>query len=282
MWMKRQMVPDCPVHALTAGSLIGTDMLITMAFHEQFNNIGWHNMFHGRISKLWGRAVCEIIKIPYLSFAITLSAQTMLYLWKYARSLWIHRNQVVHGKTDQEIAAKIRETSHNQVRDLYTQFQTNPTFILSCHHYLFTSRSLEQRLKMDIDSITCWLRSVEDAKRALEYHNTQLRLQSNTFFAPFYAIGRARARPHSSSSDSDYSMSTHDTSSHEPSTTTNSTSSMDSYWQSREDDQLSTTTTSANSLDNSTDTSSLGTFISTDSNDPPSIISWSTSSDRSR
>jgi hypothetical protein len=83
------------------------------------------------------------------------------------------------------IAAKIRETSHNQVRDLYTQCQTNPTFILSRHHYLFISRSLEQCLRMDIDSITCWLRSVEDAKRALEYHNTQLRLQSNPFLPPF-------------------------------------------------------------------------------------------------
>ncbi len=118
MWLKWQEVPDCPVHALTAGSLIGTDMLITMAFHEQFNTIGWHNMFHGRISKLWGRAVCEITKNPYSSFATTWSAQTILYLWKYARSLWTHRNQVVHGKTDS--SKNKRDQSQPGQGSLYT------------------------------------------------------------------------------------------------------------------------------------------------------------------
>ncbi len=84
-------------------------------------------------------------------------------------------------KTDQEIAAKIKESIHNQVCSLYSTFQSNSTFILSCHHYLFTSRSLEQCLKLDIDSITCWTRSVDDAQQALFHHYTQLRLQSNQF-----------------------------------------------------------------------------------------------------
>ncbi len=56
MWLHRQIDPDCIVRALTAGSLKSTDMLLTMAFNEQFHTIGWHNLFHGRISILWGRS----------------------------------------------------------------------------------------------------------------------------------------------------------------------------------------------------------------------------------
>jgi hypothetical protein len=182
-------------------------MLLTMVFNEQFHTIGWHNLFYGRIGILWGPAVLQLTKSPYSSLSTTWSAQTILYLWKYTRSIWMHRNQVVHGKTDQEIADKIRESILDQVRTLYTTFRSNPDFILSHHHYLFTTQSLPQRLNLDIDSLQCWLHSVDSAQHDLEHHNTNLRLQANQFFAPFYAIGRARHRTNSSSSDSMYSPS---------------------------------------------------------------------------
>jgi hypothetical protein len=216
--------------------------------------------------------MCEITKSRHSSLSTTWTVQIIFYLWKYTRSLWTHRNQVVHGKTDQEIATKIRKFSLNQVRNFYTMFQTNSNFILSCHHYLFTSWSLEQRLHMDIDSLACWLCSVEDAKQTLVCHNTQLRLQSNPFFAPFYEIGRARAHLHSPSSESTYSnLLSHKTSSHIFSTTndTASSSSQSSLQHAREEDQVSTTATSVTSLNTLTDTSSLGTFISTGLSDPP-------------
>jgi hypothetical protein len=271
MWLQRQEDPACAVHALTAGSLIGTDMLVTMAFHKKFHTIGWHSMFNGRISKLWGHAMCEITKSRRSSLSKTWTAQIILYLWKYTRSLWTHRNQVVHGKTDQEIATKLRESSLNQVQNLCTMFQTNSNFILSRHHYLFTTRSLEQHLHMDIDSLTCWLRSGEDAKQALVSHNTQLLLQSNPFFAPFYEIGRTRAHSHSPSSDSTNSNLSHNTSSHVFSTTNDTTfsSSQSNLQHAREEDQVSTTATSVTSLNTLTDISSLGTFISTGLSDPP-------------
>jgi hypothetical protein len=78
--------PGMLVHALTAGSLKGTDMLLTMAFHEQFHIIGWQHMFQGRLSKLWGKAVSEICKIKLPSFSTTWLAQTILYLWNYTQS----------------------------------------------------------------------------------------------------------------------------------------------------------------------------------------------------
>ncbi len=82
-------------------------MLLTMAFHEQFHIIGWQHTFQGWLSKLRGKAVSEIRKIKLPSFSTTWSAQTILYLWNYTQSLWAHRNQVVHGKNDQEIVVRI-------------------------------------------------------------------------------------------------------------------------------------------------------------------------------
>jgi hypothetical protein len=188
MWLRRQIDPYCAVRALTAGTLKGTDMLLTMAFNKQFHTIGWRNLFQGRISILWGHAVLQITKSSYSSLSTTWSAQTILYLWKYTRSIWMHRNQVVHGKTDQDIANKIMESIHDQVRNSFTTFRTNSNFILSHHHYLFTSWSLTHHLNLDIDSLQCWLRSVKSAQQDLGYHNTNLRLQSNRFLLTFLLL----------------------------------------------------------------------------------------------
>lgn len=98
MWLWGQHDPEYVVRAQTAGSLKNTGMLLTMAFYEQFHTIGWYKLFHGRISKLWGQVVLQLTKSPYPSFSTTWAAQLILYLWKYTRSLWEHRNQVVHGR----------------------------------------------------------------------------------------------------------------------------------------------------------------------------------------
>jgi hypothetical protein len=196
MWFNQQGDAECVVHPHTARSLKGTDMLPTMAFNEQFHTIGWYNLFHGHISMLWGKTVSQINKSPFSSFPTTWAAKTILYLWQCTRFIWEHRNQVVHGTTNQEKAAKIKQSIDQQVRDLYSSFQNNPNFILTRHQYLFTSKSLEQRLKLDIDSITCWIRSVESAQQDLAHHNTTIRLQSSRFFAPFYAIGKGNEQLH--------------------------------------------------------------------------------------
>jgi hypothetical protein len=50
---------------------------------------------------------------------------------------------------------------------LHVEILSSPHSILPCHHYLFTSRSLAQRLRLDYDSLSCWIRSVEEAQQAL-------------------------------------------------------------------------------------------------------------------
>ncbi len=122
--------------------------------------------------------------------------QAILLFWKYTRSLWIHRNQIVHGKDVEEAAARILQELQDVVRQLYESFDTNPAIRLPRHHYLFTTRSLEQCLQMPYDNITCWLHSVEEAQQALALHESLQHRNSSRFFPQYHADN------HDSSDDS--------------------------------------------------------------------------------
>ncbi len=194
-WIQQRTTPDISIHAQTVGSLKRADVLLTMASREKISTIGWLQLFHGRLRKYWGKAIAAYLNVPTISNTPhPLVSWLIHYLWHYTRSLWIFRNQIVHGSTDQEAAAIIMSTLHNKVKNLYTSFQDNPHILLPRHQYLFLSRPLAQQLKLDIDSINCWIRSVEIAQQALLQHNIFLQEQSQHFFAPFLAAGQARAR----------------------------------------------------------------------------------------
>ncbi len=45
------------------------------------------------------------------------TAQVILSVWRFSRSLWSYRNTVVNGATDHEIATKICGTLDDHTRD---------------------------------------------------------------------------------------------------------------------------------------------------------------------
>jgi hypothetical protein len=157
------------------GSLRGPDILLTVAFTEQYQSIGWYNFLLDRISAKWGKAVALYNKSTDPSYHKAWTTQTILLVWKFSRSLWTYRNTVVHGASDQEVAA-------NSI------FRTTSHFLLPRHRYLFKCRTLEQRLRLDFDSLSCWIRSVEDAKQALIHHENQQHLYSSRFLLPFLKL----------------------------------------------------------------------------------------------
>jgi hypothetical protein len=210
MWVRQQTERKLSIHAPTVGSLRAQDVLVTAAFTEQSQSISWYQFLLGRLSSRWGIAVAAQTKSTDYSYPQKWTAQVILSVWKFSRSLWSYRNIIVHGATDQEIATKIRGTLDDQARSFYNTFHTSPQFILPCHHYLFTSRSLEQRLRLDFDSLSCWIRSVEDAQQALLHHNNQQRINASRFFAPFYTAGQLRQPNDQDTSDSDFSIPTID------------------------------------------------------------------------
>ncbi len=154
MWEKSQEHPQLQVHALTVGSLKSSHVLLTAAFTEQFHSIGWDQLLMGRQSKYWGVAVASFGTEPNnVSIQTRWTTQAIGFLWKYMRTAWTYRNTVVHGSTDQEMAVIIKKASTDKVKEYYNIYSTTPHFILPCHKYLFMSRSLDQCLNLDIDSI---------------------------------------------------------------------------------------------------------------------------------
>ncbi len=87
---------------LTAGSLHGS----LRAYTEQFHNLGWYHFCLGRISKKWYQAVTIYMKEENGKRFNQDSWASMLItcLWRFAKQMWAHKNQVVHGQTAEEQA----------------------------------------------------------------------------------------------------------------------------------------------------------------------------------
>jgi hypothetical protein len=116
------------------------------------------------------------------SFQISWMAPTIKFPWKYTRAFWAYQNMEVHGATGREIANKIKSITTDKVQSFYSTFRQTPHFVFPRLHCLFPSRTLARCLRLDIDSLNCWVRSVEDAVQTTLHHETQQRLNSTCFF----------------------------------------------------------------------------------------------------
>jgi hypothetical protein len=67
-------------------------------------------------------------------------------IWEYSQSIWDNRNKIVHGYTLEETKAKEVEAAQKAITMAYEEYDKDHFIIPSHLHYLFTSRSLTQRL----------------------------------------------------------------------------------------------------------------------------------------
>jgi hypothetical protein len=150
---------------LFRGSVRPDDIGLVQAFHEQ-SAIGWDQFLRGRISRKWGEVYLMVGK-PKTEVASSTrwTKQLVLALWDYAVSLWKFRNGEVHGHTIEENKEKERSQLQKRVDIEFRLYQVDPFIVSPQFGYLFTKKSQRERENMDRDSIDCWLRSVEEAKK---------------------------------------------------------------------------------------------------------------------
>lgn len=170
------------IRALTAGSLRGPDAVLTSAFHEQLRDIGWLQFCMGRVSLKWASAVTQYTEKPYEGIGEQWAAALIAALWRYSRSLWQHRNGVVHGASIEEQAQRRLSLLRSQITQHYANFEANPNIVLARHRTLFTSKTMEERLRASYDVIAAWLRSVDEALQVVQHQESQLRATSLNFF----------------------------------------------------------------------------------------------------
>jgi len=203
------------IRALTAGSLRGPDAVLTSAFREQFSEIGSLHFNLGRISIKWASAVSQYIDKPAPEMSQLWASVLIAALWRYSHSQWRYRNTVVHGASVKEQATRRILDLRHQITQHYDNFTTTPNLVLPRHRNLFTTKTLEERIKTTYDSMAAWLRSVEEALQVVQHHESQLRSVSQTFFG-----GTISVHSDTDSSYSNRSTSTYTTTSLEPTTAT--------------------------------------------------------------
>jgi hypothetical protein len=92
---------------------------------------------------------------------------------------------VLHGATAEEEANIVLNNLRGEVTSHYQHYSENNSYVLPRHAYLFLDITLSQRLACSYDYISCWLRSVTEARTILAHQEAHLRSSSAQFFSMF-------------------------------------------------------------------------------------------------
>jgi len=103
-------------------------------------------------------------------------------LWKYSKALWAFQNEIAHGATVEEQVNRQLDTLWQQITTYYQAYADNSNMILSRHHYLFTTRTIEERLSSPYDIMAAWIRSVEEAIQVLQHNTASLKAEAHQIF----------------------------------------------------------------------------------------------------
>ena len=151
---------------------------IATAATEQ-ETIGWAATIEGRISSLWtDLQSSHYEKIRSRRSPEAWAAHVVEALWTLSHSLWVKRCEIVK---DMERTAAFQSnlcSLNNQITHKYANY--NPRNYDVNDRYLFTDKTLQQRLATPISTKETWLQAVawaeELAHEASANENTQMRL----------------------------------------------------------------------------------------------------------
>ncbi len=195
-WAVSQTEPDHPVLAPSRGSVTPAEILLTQAFTEQTVSLGWDQLLRGRISAKW-RAAYRAYKVggkQQETNCLHWATQVIVHVWDYAISLWKNRNEVVHGATRSENMQRQRDELCLQVTAAYEQFQDDPFIVSATHNSLFRRKTLKDRLKMGINSLSAWLQSVKEARAYQKVFQATLQKAAKKFFVPRSSLPQSSTR----------------------------------------------------------------------------------------
>jgi len=131
------------------GSLRASDVVLMLAFAEQYHSIGWLQLFLRRISKKWELAYTHYRDIPLSeTYLNTWSTSFIHHIWTYTHSLWAHMNTILHGASAEENAAKTLRDLQSEVN---MKLRDNPHQLLPWHYGLIQDRALDELLKLPYD-----------------------------------------------------------------------------------------------------------------------------------
>jgi hypothetical protein len=174
--------PSFPDHHPSAPMEVTT--LLHEAYLQQTESLGWDNFFRGRISKLWGEAYfAESMTRQRWVNKMQWAARVVEHLLCYSKAVWRCRCSLLHGLNQTEIHQKIVHKLQEQVKQAYQSYRTDPFIVNQAARQYFLV-PLEVRLKQDVDSLQCFLRSYSLAKEQQELCTQNQAQKAARFFFP--------------------------------------------------------------------------------------------------
>ena len=147
------------------------------AAHDQ-DQIGWESLLEGRIASEW----TEIQDRHYTSQRSrrcpSLWAQRVVEaLWEYTHSLWTTRCTTINDMEKAQALHTLKQTTNERIIQLYNDYL--PQNFAANDRYLFTDKTLTERLASNQTTKETWLQAVEwaidIAREATENENHQMR-----------------------------------------------------------------------------------------------------------
>jgi len=114
-------------------------------------------------------------------------------MWKQVFRIWRHRNEILHGKTQEEQAGIRQEAMHTAIQEIYDLHETNPSIVSASDQHLFDA-TIDHLFRRNRQYKLCWMLSVEVAVRHQQRDTARLRRQSSRFFGKPQAVNFTTAR----------------------------------------------------------------------------------------
>ena len=177
--------------APTEGSILPQLASLTVAFRQQCE-LGWAALLRGHIAVEWRTAFYknyepkQTKKPPAPDTIKRLSKQwsvkVIRNLWTYSKAIWTSRNEVVHGLTNLAPSKEVL-LKQEEVRRHYRNYAKDPHYVPNHQTHLF-HRPLPQTLALRRDTMTCWLKSVEEAILTRNHRQQHLTTTLQHYFRP--------------------------------------------------------------------------------------------------
>jgi hypothetical protein len=129
--------------------------LVHLAYMNQ-SSIGWGNLLRGRIATAWLQAHDQYYSLRHLhdKYSTTHFAPALVrHLWDFSLAIWQHRNDEIHGATNDAATDKQEKTLGAKITAVYQQ----PEEHSDANRLVLLTKSLPDRLKTRYASKVKWL-----------------------------------------------------------------------------------------------------------------------------
>jgi len=176
--------------APTEGSILPQLASLTTAFRQQ-SSLSWLALIRGHLAKGWATAYCANY-VPRKNKPVQQETITQLsrqwchklipMMWQYGKTIWSHRNAVVHGKTTLSPSKDLLQMQE-KIRLHYHNFHCNNHYVPHAQAYLF-QRDIQRTLQLRRDTMACWLHSVQEAILTQAHRQEKGNKKITSYFLP--------------------------------------------------------------------------------------------------